>query len=214
MLRGQRVSTPGRTRFPYTTLLRSNELWEFELGSNTWEEIHGFMVHDNLLEGASPATALRARGYTTLKPKKSDFASKQSGYTTIKPLNCTIVPKKSATIKKSSSMKTLPSYNKKRQKQFELSAFIETDEPQRKIKPPNSPVSTIMKNSIVLRSYAKKPIKDLYDGPTEKDEGEISAKVPCARDGHGAAIYNGRMIIFGGDRNKISFSDLYFYMLD
>ena len=33
--------------------------------------------------------------------------------------------------------------------------------------------------------------------------------VPQPRDGHSANVYEDKMIIFGGDRNKFPFNDLY-----
>ena len=35
--------------------------------------------------------------------------------------------------------------------------------------------------------------------------------VPEPRDGHTAEFYNDNMIIFGGDRNKFTFNDLYVF---
>jgi len=36
---------------------------------------------------------------------------------------------------------------------------------------------------------------------------------PCARDGHTANIFKDRLIIFGGDRHKMTFQDIYIYNL-
>ena len=44
--------------------------------------------------------------------------------------------------------------------------------------------------------------------------GKIAGHRPCARDGHSASIYKGKIIIFGGDRHKMSFNDIYLFNLD
>ena len=36
-------------------------------------------------------------------------------------------------------------------------------------------------------------------------------EIPLPRDGHTAFMYKDRMFIFGGDRNKYPFNDVYFY---
>jgi hypothetical protein len=36
-------------------------------------------------------------------------------------------------------------------------------------------------------------------------------KKPGPRDGHASIIYNKKMLVFGGDRHKMSFNDIYFY---
>jgi len=189
--------------------LETNEFWKLDLTNKTWEEVHGFQKQTDPLERSSPATALKTRGYMTMKNKKFDTIFKQ-GYSTIKPVSTSASPS-NKTMAKSASMRELPSTKKK--KQFDLSEVFNLDEPKTKAKEPLSPVSIMMSNSIVLKSTAKKPLKDVYKGPAEKEEGEIAAKIPCARDGHAATIHSDRMVIFGGDRGKISFNDLHFYLL-
>merc|ERR1712224_812914 len=43
--------------------------------------------------------------------------------------------------------------------------------------------------------------------PLERLEG----RVPCARDGHSAVVYDGMVFIFGGERNHMKFDDLFVY---
>jgi hypothetical protein len=191
--------------------LETNEFWKLDLTNKTWEEVHGFQKQSDPLERNSPATALKTRGYLTMKTKKFYGTFKQIGYSTIKPVSANTTPA-TKSMAKSASMRELPSTKKK--KQFDLSEVFNPDEPKVKTEEPLSPVSIMMSNSIVLKSTAKKPLKDVYKGPTEKEEGEIAAKIPCARDGHAAAVHNDRMVIFGGDRGKISFNDLHFYLLN
>ena len=39
--------------------------------------------------------------------------------------------------------------------------------------------------------------------------GKLIGRKPCARDGHTALIYDNKMVVFGGDRHKMSFNDIY-----
>lgn len=190
--------------------LETNEFWKLDWANKSWEEVHGFQKQGDPLERNSPATALKNRGYMTMRNKKFDNTFKQTSNLKTTSVNSpTIKPKPMA---KSASMRELPSTKKK--KQFDLSEVFTIDEPRTKTKEPLSPVSIMMSNSIVLKSQAKKPIKDIYNGPKEKEEGEVAARLPCARDGHAAGVHNDRMVIFGGDRGKITFNDLHFYLLN
>lgn len=39
--------------------------------------------------------------------------------------------------------------------------------------------------------------------------GTVKGKMPAARDGHTATMFEGNMIVFGGDRHRMPFSDTY-----
>lgn len=39
-------------------------------------------------------------------------------------------------------------------------------------------------------------------------------KKPCARDGHIAIMHRDKMIVFGGDRHKMCFNDVYMLNCD
>ena len=39
--------------------------------------------------------------------------------------------------------------------------------------------------------------------------GKLIGHKPCARDGHAALLFDNKMIVFGGDRHKMSFNDIY-----
>jgi hypothetical protein len=39
--------------------------------------------------------------------------------------------------------------------------------------------------------------------------GLVKCRMPAARDGHTAAVVNGKMYIFGGDRHRVPFADTY-----
>jgi hypothetical protein len=43
--------------------------------------------------------------------------------------------------------------------------------------------------------------------------GVIRGKMPAARDGHSAVLHGEQMIIFGGDRHRMPFSDTYSFDL-
>lgn len=45
-------------------------------------------------------------------------------------------------------------------------------------------------------------------------QGRIRGKVPHSRDGHSADVFEDHMIVFGGDRHKMPFNDLYFYSIN
>ena len=47
----------------------------------------------------------------------------------------------------------------------------------------------------------------------EPTSGFTQGKYPCYRDGHSACIYQNKMIIFGGDRNRLSFNDVFTFNL-
>jgi len=53
----------------------------------------------------------------------------------------------------------------------------------------------------------------VYKYPIPVD-GKLPGHKPCARDGHSAAIIKNKMLIFGGDRHKMSFNDVYIFNLE
>ena len=51
--------------------------------------------------------------------------------------------------------------------------------------------------------------------PTEKiNYGKAADHRPAARDGHSGVIYDGRFVVFGGDRHHMPFNDLYMIKLN
>ena len=44
--------------------------------------------------------------------------------------------------------------------------------------------------------------------------GNEGIRIPLPRDGQSLDLYDNKLIIFGGDRNKYPFNDLYFFNLD
>ena len=75
------------------------------------------------------------------------------------------------------------------------------------------------KNSLIANLDAnennklKQTIKILYNKSTMIKENSFGL-VPCPREGHKSLIYEDNMIVFGGDRNKMSFNDIYNLVLD
>lgn len=50
-------------------------------------------------------------------------------------------------------------------------------------------------------------------GKKQVIQASLMGKKPCARDGHTAVLAGEQMIVFGGDRNLMSFNDLYAYSM-
>jgi hypothetical protein len=85
-----------------------------------------------------------------------------------------------------------------------------------------SPKSKKMKNSIIYKMESKTESQALnkkltlmlsktliFDGDTKTKPGIL----PIPRDGHAANVFGDNMIIFGGDRNKFPFNDLFSFKL-
>lgn len=183
------------------TKFETNELWEFDFSKKEWLKIHGAHRPDDPLERDSPITALRsAKGRK--KTHESSFANAPKGVPGEK------IPSPSKfMLYKSESARDIRKAKKGKMGDEEKFWNITVAEP-------SSPVTAAMTNSIVLKSVAKNSIKGIYKGPVQKEEGEIEARIPCARDGHAGFLYKDRMYIFGGDRHQMSYNDLYFYPLE
>lgn len=80
-------------------------------------------------------------------------------------------------------------------------------------KAPYSPTFSAMKNSFIFKMDISSNVKkaDLsssnYNSISRKNEGIY----PCKRDGQATIVFNDKLYIFGGDRNQMSFNDLYCY---
>ena len=87
----------------------------------------------------------------------------------------------------------------------------------------NSPTTVAMKNSIkntdlqnIAESGRKKILNkseslnfSVVKNSDQTRQNKVSGHKPCARDGHSATILGEKLIIFGGDRHKMCFNDLY-----
>lgn len=60
--------------------------------------------------------------------------------------------------------------------------------------------------------HFKKVMSTLTNKSNEMNFVSIVGKVPFPRDGHSALVYRQFLVVFGGDRNKFPFNDLYTFM--
>lgn len=93
----------------------------------------------------------------------------------------------------------------------------------------NSPTSEAMSNALNTIGNPMPELK-LKKGGRTTDFGRVTCskflqpiashahsrvgKKPCARDGHSAVLDGNNLLIFGGDRHRISFNDLFTLHLD
>ena len=77
----------------------------------------------------------------------------------------------------------------------------------------NSPTTIQITSSVILQYMQKKRAQHLgeEEKPKQQFSGKIPNSLPCARDGHAAFVHGEDMVIFGGDRYKMSFNDVFFY---
>lgn len=71
-------------------------------------------------------------------------------------------------------------------------------------------VDLLPKGGTIITPKLVETIKRL---PTVKD-GKVHGRRAGARDGHSATIYKGQLLIFGGDRHKMSYNDVFIFDLD
>ena len=75
-----------------------------------------------------------------------------------------------------------------------------------------------MKNSILALGTQSQLDIEEDDEEQEKSEWQkkyrVKGQKPQARDGHTSTVYGTQMIVFGGDRHKMSFHDLFGFNLD
>lgn len=189
----------------------TNELWRLDMPSGTWTRVHDFHRIDDPLETDSPGSALKGRWKAKNKTMR---ATLKLGSSFRKPPAASPAPKPAMSKTVTSSMgKSASTRTIKKKKQWELPPFEEKKVGETK-KDPESPVSMMMSNSIVLKCYSKKPLKDIYSGPEMRSKGDIAGRVPHARDGHAAVIFGKKMVVFGGDRRKLSFGDIHYYVME
>jgi hypothetical protein len=76
-----------------------------------------------------------------------------------------------------------------------------------------------MKESLVFKmenheAFTLKHHTQLLNLKTDCLVENSSGIVPTPRDGHSTTTYNNSLVVFGGDRNKFSFNDLFIYNLE
>ena len=119
------------------------------------------------------------------------------------------------------------------QKKALLLKEFEINDPGKKLElTKKSPTTESMKNSIIAITYSRTGRSSDADSAKKMKKGmttffgEVSSRFqlpvdgklqghkPCARDGHSAFMLRDRMLIFGGDRHKMSFNDVYILSVD
>lgn len=176
----------------------SNELWKFNPTSKVFT-----LVHDTLLEQFSESDlSLLSKKHTELEIKKEKKEKK--GNTLRNETN-------EGYHKHGSYREVIP-----------LSKLKEKQATEQKEKFDSYlfncfPSANLMKNSLIynleLDSEWKKKVSQLASKSNRLNQVSISAQIPAPRDGHSALIYRNYMVIFGGDRNKFPFNDLFTFIL-
>lgn len=134
-------------------------------------------------------------------------------------------------------------HEEKRKRAFQIKKNIllkefEVAEPDKKKFVIKSPTTESMKDSLAAITYRRPGDKEAISqaqtthennfSPKKKGttnfidfaklqvpvDGKVVGHKPCARDGHSALWCNGRMLIFGGDRHKMSFNDIHIMSLE
>ena len=189
----------------------TNEFWCFDIVANTWTKIHGFHQIDDPLQIDSPDATLKGRWKSK---NKTMGLTLKSGISLRKQSVATSMGRTTSSVfKKTSPVKPVLMKTTRRKKQWELPPFGEEQKVINIKKGPESPITMIMSNSIVLKCYSKRPLKEIYQGPEMRSKGDILGRVPRARDGHAAVAFDNKMVIFGGDRHQIAFDDIHYYIL-
>jgi hypothetical protein len=80
-----------------------------------------------------------------------------------------------------------------------------------------TPISKKMRNSLIYKmenadsQNLRHGVSNLASSSPFDNEVIKSGIVPIPRDGHTAVLYKNYMIVFGGDRNKFPFNDLFVF---
>ena len=173
----------------------SNDLWEYDLKNNKF-----LLLHDTMLEQFTDEEIEEFKlEEQNKKNKKGDdfhFISKKEQDDKLNPFSKFYKDNKSKLVYKSQSTKEL---NKN---EYENEIFINPGYYQMK----HSSIFNLDNkdmNSAILMLDMLLPYKI----------GDKGIKMPLPRDGQTLDHYEGQLIVFGGDRNKYPFNDLYFLKL-
>ena len=164
-----------------------NEFWKFDLNTKRFSIIQGSL--------------LQREGFVqTFKPKIIiENTTNHNPYQTFYKL-------KKVQMKTENDFNKNSSNNKNKEKKNPFEDIIMGDNKARNIK-----------NSLIFKiaSEDMKYINDLAEvNKNLKFERFKYGEVPVPRDGHTAFMYEGKMFLFGGDRNKYPFNDIYFFDFD
>jgi N-acetylneuraminic acid mutarotase len=160
-----------------------NELWKFDLSTNRFELIQG--------------TLLQREGFNRqIKPRIiSEETTNHNPYQTFYKLKKVYMKTEGETL-----------LNKKegnKEKANPYEDIIMGDNKVRNIK--NSLIFKITQEDATYINNLVESNKNL------KFERFKYGDVPLPRDGHSSFMYDGKMFIFGGDRNKYPFNDIFFF---
>ena len=160
-----------------------NELWKFDLNTNRFELIQGTLLQR---EGFNPQVKPRiiSEETTNHNPYQTFYKLKKIY---MKTENDNLLNKKEG--------------NKEKVNPYE--DIIMGDHKVRNIK--NSLIFQITQDDVTYINNLVECNKNL------KFERFKYGDVPLPRDGHSAFLYDGKMFIFGGDRNKYPFNDVFFF---
>lgn len=163
-----------------------NEFWKFDLNTKRFSIIQG--------------TLLQREGFTqTFKPKIIiETSTNHNPYQTFYKLK-----KVQMRTENDMNFNKTNGFNKNKEKKNPYEDIIMGDNKARNIK-----------NSLIykIESEDAKYINDLSENNKNlKFERFKYGEIPVPRDGHTAFMYKGKMFLFGGDRNKYPFNDIYFF---
>ena len=163
-----------------------NEFWKFDLNTKRFSIIQG--------------TLLQREGFTqTFKPKIIiETSTNHNPYQTFYKLK-----KVQMRTENDMNFNKTNGFHKNKEKKNPYEDIIMGDNKARNIK-----------NSLIYKidSEDAKYINDLSENNKNlKFERFKYGEIPVPRDGHTAFMFKGKMFIFGGDRNKYPFNDIYFF---
>jgi len=163
-----------------------NEFWKFDLNTKRFSIIQG--------------TLLQREGFTQqYKPKIIiETSTNHNPYQTFYKLKKVQIRTETDDIFNKTN-----GFNKNKEKKNPYEDIIMGDNKARNIK--NSLIYKIVPEDVTYINNLAESNKNL------KFERFKYGEVPLPRDGHTAFMYNGNMFIFGGDRNKYPFNDVYFF---
>ena len=164
-----------------------NEFWIFDINTNKFSLIQG--------------TLLQREGFTQqYKPKIIiENTTNHNPYQTFYKL-------KKIQIRTENDDNFNKTNDKNKEKKNPYEDIIMGDNKARNIK--NSLIYKIVPEDVIYINNLAESNKNLQFERFKYGE------VPVPRDGHTAFMYKGKMFIFGGDRNKYPFNDIYFFDFD
>ena len=176
----------------------SNDLWKYDINSNKFT-----LLHDTTLEQFTDEEIEEFKKEENEKKKKkgSDFhfISKKEIDDKVNPFSKLYTENKSLNKKflfKSKSTKEINVND------YENEIFV-------------NPGYYQMKHSSIFNLDNKDVHSSIFalDMLLPYKVGDKGIKIPLPRDGQSLNFYNNKLIVFGGDRNKYPFNDLYFFNL-